>query len=194
MVPLADLQDLTFRTGQVTMIQVALQRGLNKSQTERVRKDIAGLGRVAVSVTNEVLESDRNFAVLQAMSLAVSIIALTMGVMNILNTLLMSIQERTREIGIVAAIGWSDRLIVSSIVIEGLLMCAAGCVIGVLLGYLASLLFPLMPTIGDYVELKPSLGLIAPTIIAAFALCAVGSLYPAWRAVRLPPAEALQRV
>jgi ABC-type lipoprotein release transport system permease subunit len=72
-------------------------------------------------------------------------------------------------------------------------MCTAGCVLGVAVGYAASFLFPLIPTIGNYLDFEPTFGLIAPTIAAAFVLCAVGSLYPAWRAVRLTPAEALQR-
>ena len=51
-----------------------------------------------------------------------SLIALSMGVLNVLNTLLMAVQERTREIGIVAAIGWSDARIVGLILIEGALI------------------------------------------------------------------------
>jgi putative ABC transport system permease protein len=192
-VPLADLQELTFRAGQITMVQITLQHGLGGAEIERIKREIAGLGKLSVSTTGEVMKSDRNLATLQAVSRAISIIALALGVMNILNTLLMTIQERTREIGIVAALGWSDGLIMGSIVVEGLAMCAAGCVLGVLVGYGASFLFPFIPTIGDYLDFKPTLGLIAPTIAAAFVLCTVGSLYPAWRAVRLTPAEALQR-
>jgi putative ABC transport system permease protein len=116
-----------------------------------------------------------------------------MGVINILNTLLMAIQERTREIGIVAAIGWSDRRIMASIVIEGLIMSVIGCAIGIVLGYLTSFFFAAIPQIGSIIAFKPSIGLIAPTVIAALILCAIGSLYPAWRATRMTPAEALQR-
>jgi putative ABC transport system permease protein len=159
----------------------------------RIKNDIEALGRVSVSMTSEVLAKDRNFQTMNAVSHAISIIALAMAVMNVLNTLLMTIQERTREIGIVTAIGWSDRLIMGSIVMEGLVMCAAGCAAGVVLGFLASFLFQAMPTIGEYIQFKPTLGLIVPTVAAAFVLCAIGSLYPAWRAIRMNPAEALGR-
>jgi putative ABC transport system permease protein len=117
-----------------------------------------------------------------------------MGSLNVLNALLMATQERTREIGIVAAIGWTDARIMTSIVIEGLLMCAVGCVMGLFLSYFASLLFPAIPTIGNYISFRPSVGLILPTVAAAFVLCMIGSLYPAWRAVRVPPAVALRHV
>lgn len=191
--PLSDLQDATYRRGQITIFHVTLRAGLSRAEVDRIRNDIAGLGKLSVSMTSEVLQKDRNFQTLNAISFVISIIAIAMAVMNVLNTLLMTVQERTREIGIVAAIGWNDRLIMSSIVIEGLVMCAAGCVVGVLLGYAASFSFRAVPTIGDYIQFRPSLGLIIPTVAAAFVLCTIGALYPAWRAVRMRPAEALGR-
>jgi len=72
-------------------------------------------------------------------------------------------------------------------------MCALGCVLGVLLSFLTAFAFPYIPTIGNLISFKPSAALISLTIAAAFGLCAVGALYPAWRAVRLSPAEALRR-
>jgi putative ABC transport system permease protein len=192
-VPLPDLQDATLRHGQVSMFYVNLQRGLPPEEVARVKRDIDALGRVSVSVASEMLQHDRNFAVLKAISLSISIIALTMGILNVLNTLLMTVQERTREIGIVSAIGWSNLRIMGSIVLEGLMMCALGSVLGVAMGYSAAFLFPLIPTIGDYISFKPTLVLIVPVLLATLVLCTLGSLYPAWRATRMTPAQALQR-
>jgi putative ABC transport system permease protein len=191
---LPDLQEATYRQKQVSMIHVNFNRHLIASDIARVKDGIESLGRVSVSTASEMLQNDRNFSILKAVSLAVSIIALAMGVLNVLNSLLMATQERTREIGIVAAIGWTDTRIMASIVIEGLLMCAVGCVLGILISYIASLLFPLIPTIGNYITFSPSLGLILPTVVAAFVLCMIGSLYPAWRAIRVPPAVALRHI
>lgn len=193
-VPLPDLQEVTYRQRQISMIHVNFNRDLVAAEITRIKDAIESLGRVSVSTASEVLQNDRNFSILKAVSLAVSIIALAIGVLNVLNSLLMATQERTREIGIVAAIGWSDAQIMTSIVIEGLLMCAVGCVLGIFLSFFAALLFPAIPTIGSYISFRPSPGLILPTVAAAFVLCMVGSLYPAWRAVRLPPAEALRHV
>jgi putative ABC transport system permease protein len=141
-----------------------------------------------------VLNNDRNFAILEAVSLAVSIIAIAIGALNVLTALVMAIQERTREIGIFAAIGWSSPRIITSIVVEGVLMCAIGCILGALLSFAVALVFPNIPSIGNLISFKPRVAVIAPILIAAFALCIVGSLLPAWRAVRLVPADALRRI
>jgi len=93
-------------------------------------------------------------------------------------------------VGIFAAIGWSNARIMMSIVIEGILMCVSGCVLGVLLSLLAAFAFPRIPAIGNLISFKPSVALIAPVVVAAFVLCVLGALLPAWRAVRMVPAEA----
>jgi putative ABC transport system permease protein len=126
-------------------------------------------------------------------SLAISIIALTTAGLSVLNVLLMAVQERTRETGIMMAIGWSDRRITATIVLEGIMTGLAGCVVGVPLGLVACLFFDRLPVIGTYLSFRPSLAIIAPCVAAAFLLSVLGSLYPAWRAVSLTPAEALRR-
>lgn len=194
LVPLADLQEATYRQRQISMVHVIFNRNLATAEIARVKNAIEQTGRVTVSTASEVLQNDRNFSILKAVSLAVSLIALGMGVLNVLNSLLMATQERTREIGIVAAIGWTDAQIMTSIVVEGLVMCAIGSIVGIVLSFFAALSFPMIPTIGNYIAFKPSLGLILPTIAVAFVLCLIGSLYPAWRAIRLPPAVALKHV
>ena len=68
------------------------------------------------------------------------------------------------------------------------------CVVGVLLSFLAAFAFPHIPAIGNLISFKPSVALIAPILGAAFALCLLGSLLPAWWAVRMVPAEALRRL
>jgi ABC-type lipoprotein release transport system permease subunit len=51
-----------------------------------------------------------------------------------------------------------------------------------------------MPAIGNLISFKPSVALIAPVLGAACALCLIGSLFPAWRAIRMVPADALRRM
>ena len=194
LVPLVDLQEASYRPRQVTIVHVNVEHADARVELGRVQRDIEALGNVVAATANEVLDNDRNFAILEAASLAVAIIAVAMSALNVLTALAMGTQERTREIGIFAAIGWSNGRIIKSIVIEGIVICAFGCALGVLLSFLAASAFPRIPTIGNLVSVKPSGGLIAPVIGAAFLLCVLGALLPAWRAVRMLPAEALRRL
>jgi putative ABC transport system permease protein len=194
LVPLIDLQETGYRPRQVTVIHVNVEHASGRTELAPVRTAIEALGNVTASTANEVLNNDRNFAILEAVSLAVAIIAVAMSALNVLNALVMATQERTREIGIFAAIGWSNTRIVMSIVIEGILMCVIGCIVGVGLSFLAAFAFPHIPAIGNLISFKPSVRLIAPVLAAAFVLCILGALFPAWRAARMVPADALRRM
>ncbi len=194
LVPLADLQEATYRPRQVTIATVTIENAADRSELARVREDIEALGDVIAAAPDEVLDHDRNFAALDALSRAVAIIAVAVSALNVLTALVLATQERTREIGIFVAIGWSNGRIMKSIMIEGLVMCAIGCGLGVLMSFLAEYAFPRIPAIGNLISFKPGVGLIAPVVGAAFVLCVLGALLPAWRAVRMLPAEALRRM
>ena len=194
LIPLSDLQKISSRPQQVTVIHVNVERGAVPVNLEQVKGAIEALGNLTASTANEVLNKDRNFAILEAVSMAISIIAVIMGAIYVLNALVMATQERTREIGIFAAIGWSKQRIMASIVIEGMLMCVIGCGLGLVLSFGAAFAFPHIPAIGNLVSFRPNAGLIALVLLAAVVLCALGALFPAWRAVRMLPAEALRRI
>ena len=176
------------------MVHLNVERGGAPVELKQVKSAIELLGSLSASTANEMLDQDRNFAILDAVSLAISIIAIIMGAIYVLNALVMATQERTREIGIFTAIGWSQKRIMASIVVEGILMCVIGCVLGLALSFLTALAFPYIPAIGHLVSFRPSIRLIVLVLIAAFVLCVLGALFPAWRAVRMLPAEALRRL
>ena len=194
LVPLVDLQEATYRPRQVTIAHVSVENARDSSELARIRQEIEGAGDVVAAAPDEVLDRDRNFTILEAVSLAVAIVAAAMSALYVLTALVLATQERTREIGIFAAIGWSNGRIMQSIVIEGILMCVIGCCLGVLLSFLAAYEFPHIPTIGIRIPFRPGAGLIAPVIAGAMVLCILCALLPAWRAVRMLPAEALRRM
>ena len=120
--------------------------------------------------------------------LCVALISLVVGGVGIMNIMLVSVTERTREIGIRMAVGARARDILRQFLIEAVLLCLAGGIAGILLGRGASVAVRSLlhwPTL-------PSL----PAIIAAVAVSAtvgiVFGYYPAWRASRLDPIEALR--
>jgi len=192
-VPLADLQELIFRSGAVTFLSVRLAHPGNAAETERVSKAIEAIGGLTAYKGENVLRNDSMIGLLRAVSSSMAWVALLMGVLMVLNTLLMAVLERTREIGILSAIGWSAERIMAALVLEGFILSAIGSAAGVLLGIGGAHLLGAIPAIGRYVAVRPTIGLIAATVFAAIALGILGSFYPAWRAARQSPAVALGR-
>lgn len=192
-VPLADLQEVTFRSGAVTFLSVKLAHPEDPGEVERVSRDIEALGDLSASKSENVLRNDSMLGLLRAVSSSMAWVALLMGVLMVLNTLLMAVLERTREIGILSAIGWSTMRIMGAIVIEGFILSAIGSAAGIVIGVAGSHLLSAIPAIGRFVTVQPTLPLVAATALAAIVLGILGSFYPAWLATRQSPAAALGR-
>jgi putative ABC transport system permease protein len=192
-VNLADLQQLTFRTGAVTFLSIKLDDPGDQAQADRVAQVIESMGKLSVAKSEGMLRNDSLFGLLTAVSTSMAWVALFMGVLMVLNTLLMAVLERTHEIGILAAIGWSTERIMGALVIEGFLLSALGSLVGIVLGIAGSKFLSSIPAIGRYVAVEPTLPLIVVTALAAIVLGILGSFYPAFMATRASPADALER-
>jgi len=192
-VPLRDLQEVAFRQKQITALNIRLMPGLQPGQVESLKRSISAIGPLLVTPTDQLLRNDRNVAVVTAIARTVSLIALTMGALSVLSALLMAVQERTREIGILMAIGWAPARTMTSIIIEGIVVGAIGSVLGVAMSYALSYSFTNLPLLGEMISFRPAPEMFLPTLLFSIALCAIGSLYPAWRAAAMRPADALRR-
>jgi len=120
--------------------------------------------------------------------MVVSFIALVAAGIGIMNIMLVSVTERTREIGIRKAIGARKNNILSQFILEAIVLCELGGIIGVLLGIgggniVAALLE--IPAIIPYDW--ATIGLVACSIVGI-----IFGVYPAWKAANLDPIEALR--
>ncbi len=120
--------------------------------------------------------------------LAVALISLLVGGVGIMNIMLVSVTERTREIGLRMAVGARAHHILRQFLVEAVVLCLFGGATGILLGRMASLL------VRSILRWPTEASL--PAIIAAVAVSAVVGVvfgfYPAWKASRLDPIEALR--
>lgn len=148
--------------------------------------------KLEVSYTDQILKNfESQLSYVDNFVWIISLAALIVGCIGVLNTLLMSITERTREIGTLRAIGWSRKKVVLLILQEGFLVSLVGGIAGIAIGMAgAEFLVKLVPQ--GYLMTGYSAETFIKGILIALVVGCVGALYPAYRASKLQPAEALR--
>jgi putative ABC transport system permease protein len=203
LMPLSTMYQMASRSlttsGQHVVSQVMVQL-TDQKYIKSVTDDISSLLRYRHRLTTAdndftiTSQEDMIKAVSQAagsmtfLLAAIAAISLLVGGIGVMNIMLVSIMERTREIGLRKALGAEEKEIVIQFLIEAAFLSITGGVIGIILGWGASLL---VSRFGQYTTaVSVDIVILAFSISAAIGL--IFGIYPAWRGSRLDPIEALR--
>lgn len=205
-VSLAEAQSLFDLRDQATEVVVSLERvGQEQSVLASLRSTLPGYDVDSWYTLNpEMMQAlEVNEQVMALFGLVVLLIA----AVGILNILLMAVFERTREIGILAALGLKRRQIMALFLQEGVLIGLLGALVGSLLGgavvwYLSRVGLPwaasdyseLTALMGERIYFKLGIDQLLGRALTVAVIAALASLYPAWQASHKEPAEALHYV
>jgi len=189
-VSLRDAQALFGQPRQVSFLGVWLE---DPQQADAVLEEVAArFPQVALARASAFAENVGDIQVMRASTWAIAGMALLVGGLGVTNTMMMGVFERTREIGVLRALGWRKRRVVGMIVRESLALSAVGGVVGMASGVIFGLLLNLNPLLGGWMHVEYRLPHFAQALGTALLLGALGGAYPAWRASRLQPVEALR--
>ncbi|MDX6513980.1 MAG: putative transport system permease protein, partial [Gaiellaceae bacterium] len=189
--PLALVERLSGHPDEVTSIGIVVDPGRRPADVARGLERRHGLA--AIVEPGQAVKVDTSSRLILSTGWIVSLLALIVGGIGVTNTMAMSVFERVREIGILRAVGWPTRRIALLIVSEAVAICLLALGLGLGLGALAAWLFVRQGQLSSLITPDFTAGVFAWGLAFALGVALVGAAYPAWRAVRLTPVEALRR-
>jgi len=190
--PLEELQTLMDRKGEVTALMV-IARDKSKAGLDALREQISSLApQIEVLMTRDYIETAIEVRLARAVAWLTSTIALMVGTIGMINTMLTAVFERTREIAILRAVGWGKGRVVGLILAESIVLGLAGAVAGSLLAIAITQFLSRLPQSGRLISGEISPGVVAQGFLIAAMVGLVGGLFPAFRAAQLAPTEGLR--
>jgi len=189
-VSLRDAQSFAGRPRKVTLYMVKVRDA--RRAPDLVEKINADIPEVHAALTGEYAAQMPDLQNADAFFNAISVMAVAVGGLGVLNTMLMAVHERTREIGVLRAVGWRRRAVLRMILKESLLLAGLGAAAGVLIALGLTAMMNRIPYVGGVMKPLWHATVFLRAGWVAVALGLFGGLYPAYRATRLQPVEALR--
>jgi putative ABC transport system permease protein len=183
------LQEITGSQGKINIIDLRVTPGTAKEELTQLCEQITGLVPEARAViAGEHMRDSRAYRMISAMSWGTSLLAVLVGVLGVMNTMLMTVFERTQEICVLLAIGWKRSRIVRMVLWESALLGFLGGVGGVLIGVVG---VKLLVHAGIRLSARGNPQLLIIAVAMAVVVGVFSGIYPAWRSSRLTPSHAL---
>ena len=188
---LAKLQNLTGDTGEVSLILVKAADGTSTTDlANTIEQKYSNELSTSTSLSG-MNRMNQGLDVISSGSWAVSLLAVLVGGIVVVVTMMKAVSERTREIGVLRAIGWTKQRIMIMVLGESLVLSVIAIVIGLVIGIG---LVELIATTNIMRGIEPAFSafLLLKGVGVALLLGLVGGIYPAYRASKLAPTEALR--
>lgn len=197
-IPLESFQEIFDTNGQIDFITARVKPGTDipsiQKKVERILERERGDENFQVVTPTQILEQiSQVLGIVQLVLVGIAAISLVVGGIGIMNSMYTSVLERTRDIGVMKAIGAKDSDIMKIFLIESGLMGFVGGIFGVALGTLLSLAIGKYATQAGFkllVTVNPQLMLFG--LFFAFIIGIMSGALPAYRASQLNPVEALR--
>ena len=187
---LPDAQRLFDQRYQVSYFNLRVN---DKTRIDGIRAEIEERWpKLAVSRSGEQNRQTEMFDMYRSFGFYMGIFAVLVGSLGMMNSTLMSVFERTREIGVLRAVGWRRRRVVAMIVGESMIVALLGGVVGIVLGIGLIELTKLSPAVNSMLEGVFTFDILLRALGLSVGLGIISGLYPAWRASKLAPAEAMR--
>ena len=191
---LEQAQRITDKPGKVNILNLQLDGEATEVDIQQIKDQVKATLRGFNAITSgELVSQNAVVRISKAMSQATILIASLVGALVVFNTMLMSISERTREIGLLLALGWQRNTIIKLIVSESVLLTLAGGCIGIVVGLGITWGLEHLELMRGKIDAVFSVPFLFATLALSVALGICGSLYPAFKAARLLPSHALRQ-
>lgn len=197
--PLKTLQKIKKTPGKVTAINVRLDASSSVRLSQDERQNISQ--EVQRQINSECKDLEVKdvqnfiatpFTMIFSFTWAISLIAFIIVVMGIVNTMSTAVLERTKEIGILLAIGWQKGRIMKLVVLESALYGFLGGLIGVVFGYVLMRFLITFPAIQGFIVMKYDALFIAKALGLSLLVGIVSGIYPALKAISIEPIDVLR--
>ena len=192
MFPLVPFQAYERQPGGLSLFFVKVDKGTQvKALEQRIERD----NPLLLGIRNllEFGRADRGYQLITGADKAATIVAVAVGAIVVANAMLLSLVERYREFGVLRAIGWSRRRLIALIFGEAAIIAFIGACLGVVIAFIAVWVLADLPDLAGILKPTFEAWVFGRALVTATAVTALGALYPALRAARLSPQEAMRR-